>query len=142
VTDPHPRPIFARLTIVGLGLIGSSLARRARQDRLAAEVVAWDASKQVLARVAELGIVDRVADDAREAATGADCVVLCVPVGAMAQAASGLLPHMHAGAILTDVGSTKQSVIRELLPLLPDGVRLIPGRIPASPPFSTGDGPC
>ncbi len=139
MTDPHPRPIFARLTIVGLGLIGSSLARRARQDRLAAEIVAWDASKQVRARVAELGIVDRVADDAREAATGADCVVLCVPVGAMAQAARGLLPYMHAGAILTDVGSTKQSVIRELQPLLPDGVRLVPAHPLAGTEYSGPD---
>lgn len=119
-------PLFRRLCIVGLGLIGSSLARRAMQDGLAGELVAWDADPAVRGRVAALGIVDRVAIDARDAAEGADCLVLCVPVGAMAKAAAGLLPHLPPGAIVSDVGSTKQSVIRELLPLLPDGVHLVP----------------
>ncbi len=120
-------PLFDRLLIVGLGLIGSSLARRAVADpAIAREVVAWDASPSVRARVAELGIVHRVASGAAEAARGADCVVLCVPVGAMAAAAEALLPHMAPGSILTDVGSTKQSVIRGIVPLLPPGVSFVP----------------
>ena len=113
--------------MVGLGLIGSSLARRAFVDpAIAREVVAWDASPSVRARVEELGIVHRVASDPADAARDADCVVLCVPVGAMAAAAGTLLPHMATGSILTDVGSTKQSVIRGIAPLLRPGISFVP----------------
>ena len=120
-------PLFERLAVIGLGLIGSSLARRVRRDGIAGELVAHDASPAVRARVAELGIADRVAETAAEAAEDADCVVLCVPVGAMGPAASALLPHMRPGAILSDVGSTKQSVIETIRPLLPPGRRLRAG---------------
>ncbi len=139
MSPADPPPLFARLTIVGLGLIGSSLARRARQDRLAGEVVAWDASPQVRERVAALGIVDRVAGSEREAADGADCLLLCVPVGAMQAAASGLLPHLPPGAIVSDVGSTKQSVIRELAPLIPAGIHLVPAHPLAGTEYSGPD---
>ncbi len=133
-------PLFDRLLVVGLGLIGSSLARRAVADAaIAREVVAWDASEAVRARVAELGIVHRVAHDPAEAATGADCVVLCVPVGAMPAAAGALLPFMPAGAILTDVGSTKQSVIRGITPLLPPGIRFVPAHPLAGTEYSGPD---
>ncbi len=133
-------PLFDRLLVVGLGLIGSSLARRALADpAIAREVVAWDSSPAVRARVAELGIVHRVASDAAEAARDADCVVLCVPVGAMAAAAEALLPHMAAGAILTDVGSTKQSVIRAIVPLLPAGIRFVPAHPLAGTEYSGPD---
>ncbi len=133
-------PLFDRLLVVGLGLIGSSLARRAVADpAIARKVVAWDSSPSVRARVAELGIVHQVASDAAEAARGADCVVLCVPVGAMAAAAGALLPHMTAGAILTDVGSTKQSVIRALVPLLPAGIRFVPAHPLAGTEYSGPD---
>ena len=133
-------PLFDRLVIVGLGLIGSSLARRAVADpAIAREVVAWDASPAVRARVAELGIVHRVAADAPEAARDADGVVLCVPVGAMAAAAGALLPHMAPGAILTDVGSTKQSVIRAVEPLLPRGIRFVPAHPLAGTEYSGPD---
>ncbi len=132
-------PIFRRLCIVGLGLIGSSLARRVRQDRSVAEVVAFDADPAVRKRVAELGIADRVAETAQEAAEGADCLVLCVPVGAMGRAAADLLPHVPPGAVVTDVGSTKVSVIREVLPLVPDGVHLVPAHPLAGTEYSGPD---
>ncbi len=130
-------PLFERLTVIGLGLIGSSLARRARQQAgIAREVVAYDASAAVRARVAELGIAHRVAEAEADAVRDADCVVLCVPVGAMGAAASGLLPHMKAGAILSDVGSTKQSVIREIQPLLPPWVAFVPAHPVAGTEYS------
>ncbi len=133
-------PLFDRLLVVGLGLIGSSLARRAMADpAIAREVVAWDDSPAVRARVAELGIVHRVASDASDATRDADCVVLCVPVGAMAAAAGALLPHMAHGAILTDVGSTKQSVIREIEPLLLPGIRFVPAHPLAGTEYSGPD---
>ena len=133
-------PLFDRLLVVGLGLIGSSLARRAMADpAIAREVVAWDESPAVRVRVAELGIVHHVASDAAEAARDADCVVLCVPVGAMAASAAALLPHMAHGAILTDVGSTKQSVIRAIEPLLPPGIRFVPAHPLAGTEYSGPD---
>ena len=133
-------PLFEQLTVIGLGLIGSSLARRARQQAgIAREVVAYDANAAVRARVAELGIAHRVAETEADAVRDADCVVLCVPVGAMGAAASGLLPHMKAGAILSDVGSTKQSVIREIQPLLPPGVAFVPAHPVAGTAYSGPD---
>ena len=133
-------PLFERLTVIGLGLIGSSLARRAlQQDGIAGEVVAYDASPAVRRRVGELGIVHRVAQSEADAVRDADCVVLCVPVGAMGAAAAGLLPHMRPGAILSDVGSTKQSVIREIRPLLPPGVRFVPAHPLAGTEYSGPD---
>ena len=133
-------PLFEQLTVIGLGLIGSSLARRARQQAgIAREVVAYDANAAVRARVAELGIAHRVAETEADAVRDADCVVLCVPVGAMGAAASGLLPHMKAGAILSDVGSTKQSVIREIQPLLPPGVAFVPAHPVAGTEYSGPD---
>ncbi len=133
-------PLFDRLLVVGLGLIGSSLARRAFADpAIAREVVAWDANASVRARVEELGIVHRVALDPADAARDADCVVLCVPVGAMAAAAGSLLPHMATGSILTDVGSTKQSVIRGIVPLLAPGISFVPAHPLAGTEYSGPD---
>ena len=132
-------PLFERLAIVGLGLIGSSLARRVRQDGCAGELVAYDASPAVRARVAELGIADRVAETGADAVRDADCVVLCVPVGAMGSTAADLLPHMKPGAILSDVGSTKQSVIETIRPLLPDGIAFVPAHPLAGTEYSGPD---
>jgi len=138
-------PLFARLAVIGLGLIGSSVTRRAlhptpgQAQPIAGEVVAYDASPAVQARARELGIAHRVAEDAADAVRDADCVMLCVPVGAMGRVAAELLPHMKAGAILTDVGSTKQSVIREIRPLLPDGIAFVPGHPLAGTEYSGPD---
>ncbi len=132
-------PLFERLAIVGLGLIGSSLARRVRQDRCAGELVAYDTSLAVRARVAELGIADRVAETGADAVRDADCVVLCVPVGAMGSTAADLLPHMKPGAILSDVGSTKQSVIETIRPLLQGGIAFVPAHPLAGTEYSGPD---
>jgi cyclohexadieny/prephenate dehydrogenase len=127
IAAPEPdAPLFNRLVLVGLGLIGSSLARRAVADGIAREVVATDSSGAVCERVRALGIAHRVEQDPALAVRDADCVVLCVPVGAMAAAAAELAPHLRPGTILSDVGSTKQSVIREVVPLLPAGVHFVP----------------
>jgi len=134
------KPLFERLTVIGLGLIGSSLARRAmQQGTIAGEVVAYDASPAVRTRVAELGIAHRVADTEQEAVLDSDCVVLCVPVGAMAAAAAAIIPYMRTGAILTDVGSTKQSVIREIQPLLRPDLHFVPAHPIAGTEYSGPD---
>jgi cyclohexadieny/prephenate dehydrogenase len=122
-----PEPLFRRLALVGVGLIGSSVARVARQrGDIAGEIVATARSEATRARVRELGIADRVVATAEEAVDGADCVMLCAPVGAYAAIAQAIAPHLAPDAIITDVGSTKQSVIRDVGPLVPGGVHFVP----------------
>jgi cyclohexadieny/prephenate dehydrogenase len=120
-------PVFERLCLVGIGLIGSSIARvaRARGD-LARTVVATARRPETLARVRELGIVDVVEDDVAKAVAGCDGVILCVPVGAYAGVMAQIAPHLAPGCVLSDVGSTKGSVVRDLTPLLPPGIHLVP----------------
>ncbi|MBY0338383.1 MAG: prephenate/arogenate dehydrogenase family protein [Acetobacteraceae bacterium] len=120
-------PVFRRLCLVGAGLIGGSIARRARErGDLAGEVVVTARSAATLSRVRELGFADRVVEDAAEAVRGADGVILCVPVGAYAAVMRRIAPALEPGAVLSDVGSTKGSVVRDLAPLLPPGVHLVP----------------
>jgi cyclohexadieny/prephenate dehydrogenase len=133
-------PLFRRLALLGIGLIGSSVARIARERAdIAAEVVANARSEATLARVRELGIADRVEADPARAVEGADCVMLCAPVGAFAALAEAIAPHLAAGAILTDVGSTKQSVIRDVGPLVPAGVHFVPAHPLAGTEYSGPD---
>ncbi len=136
----QPSPVFQRLALVGVGLIGSSVARIARErGDLAAEVVVTDSSAAVLKRVAALGFADRIEDDAARAVAGADCVILCAPVGAYAAIAAAIAPHLAPGAIVTDVGSTKVSVIRDVGPLLPANVRFVPAHPLAGTEYSGPD---
>jgi cyclohexadieny/prephenate dehydrogenase len=123
---PLANPLVDRLAIIGLGLIGSSIARAARRLNVARMIVAGDAEAGVRARVGELGIVDVVAPTLAEAVEGADLVILCVPVGADAAVAQAIGPHLKAGAIVSDVGSVKSAVIGAIAPHLPPGVALVP----------------
>jgi cyclohexadieny/prephenate dehydrogenase len=133
-------PLFRRLALLGVGLIGSSVARVARvRGDIAAEVVANAHSAKTLARVRELGIVDAVEADPARAVEGADCVMLCTPVGAYASLAETIAPHLAPGTILTDVGSTKQSVIRDIAPFVPQGVHFVPAHPLAGTEFSGPD---
>ena len=133
-------PVFRRLTLIGAGLIGSSVARAARQrGTMAAEIVVHDSSEAVLARVAELGFADRIEPTLAAAVTGADAVMLCTPVGAAASIAAGMAPHLAPGAIVTDVGSTKLSVIRDVAPLLPPHVHFVPAHPMAGTEYSGPD---
>ena len=132
--------MFERLTLIGLGLIGSSVARRAMQcGTIAREIVACDASEAVCARVGELGLAHRVERDPRAAVLGADCVLLCVPVGVLGSVAALVMPHLANGAILSDVGSTKQSMLRDILPILRPDVALVPGHPLAGTEYSGPD---
>ena len=139
-----PDPVFKRLALIGAGLIGSSVARIAHErgragGDLAAEVVVTDSSAAVLERVTALGFADRVEPDLARAVQGADCVMLCAPVGAYAGIAAAIAPHLAPGAILTDVGSTKVSVIRDVAPLLPAGVHFVPAHPLAGTEYSGPD---
>jgi cyclohexadieny/prephenate dehydrogenase len=122
-----PEPIFERLCLIGVGLVGSSIARAARErGGIARCVVAHTRRPETLQRVRELGFADVVEEDAARAVSGADAVILCVPVGAYAGVMAQISPHLAPGCILSDVGSTKGSVIRDLAPMLPIGVTLVP----------------
>lgn len=132
-------PLFNRVTLIGLGLIGSSIARALRERKLAGHVVAADANAAVRDRVRALGIVDTVADDVGQSVQGADLIILCVPVGANANVASLIGEHLQAGAIVSDVGSVKGSVVRDVAPFLPDGVHFVPGHPVAGTEYSGPD---
>jgi cyclohexadieny/prephenate dehydrogenase len=133
-------PLFRRLTLVGIGLIGSSVARIARErGDIAGEIVVNARTAKTLDRVRELGFADRVEADVARAVEGADCIMLCAPVGAFADIATAIAPHLAPGAILTDVGSTKQSVIRDVGPLVPAGVHFIPAHPVAGTEYSGPD---
>ena len=121
------KPAFQRVAIIGLGLIGSSIALGARQQGLADEVVGYDGSGSVRKRAAGLDIVHKVCRSAKDAVTGADLIMFCVPVGVMGEVAKGISKHLSKGAIISDVGSVKTRVMEEIGPYVPDGVSLVPG---------------
>ncbi|MGV7122898.1 prephenate/arogenate dehydrogenase family protein [Sphingopyxis sp. 550A] len=109
----------AHVTIVGLGLIGSSIARAARERLPQVTVTGHDASAEVRAEARALGFCDSVADDPAAAVAHADLVILAVPVGCMAEAAAALAPGLRADAIISDVGSSKSGVADALAKALP-----------------------
>lgn len=117
---------FQRLALVGVGLIGSSIARAARAQKAARTIVATARSGATRRRVMELGIADQVTDTNAEAVEGADLVIACIPVGQSGTVAAEIAPHLSAGAIVSDVGSVKSSVLREMAPHLPSNVHFVP----------------
>ncbi len=119
-------PHFQRVTLIGLGLIGSSIAWAARRAGAAGEIVGHARTPATRARAAELGFCDRVADSAAEAVAGADLVILCVPVGACGPVAAEIGPHLAEGAVVSDAGSVKRAVIDAMCPHLPQNVHFIP----------------
>ncbi|OJX70327.1 prephenate/arogenate dehydrogenase family protein [Magnetospirillum sp. 64-120] len=119
-------PLFGTLCLVGIGLINSSIARAARKHGLASRIVTVDASEQACATARELGIVDVAGTDPALVAD-ADLVVVGTPVGAMAAVGAAIGPHLKTGCIVSDVGSVKSAVVRDLLPNLPEGVHFVPG---------------
>jgi cyclohexadieny/prephenate dehydrogenase len=119
-------PHFDRIALIGFGLIGGSIARAARAQGLAKEIVTTARSAKSRARVAELGIVDRVVETNVEAVKDADLVILCIPVGACGPVAAEIAPHLKAGVIVSDVGSVKASVVKDMAPHLPASAHFVP----------------
>ncbi len=117
---------FQRIAIIGMGLIGSSIARAARHRFPDVIIQASDSDTGVVARARELGLADSVAEHPAEVVEGAELIILAVPLGAFATVATAIAPHLAAGAIVSDVGSAKQTVIEALQPVLPESVHLIP----------------
>ncbi|MES0213362.1 prephenate/arogenate dehydrogenase family protein [Mesorhizobium sp. M0028] len=121
------KPMFEKIALVGIGLIGSSLARVICREGLAGHISIATRSPETLKRTQELKLGDHYTTDANEAVRGADLVIVSVPVGACGAAAEEIAPALKKGVILTDVGSTKASVIAQMQPLVPEGVHFIPG---------------
>ncbi len=121
------KPLFETVAFIGIGLIGSSLARVIRRDGLANRIVACARSDATLDKVMELGLADHVTKDLQEAASGADLIVLCTPIGTCGPIAEAIAPVLKPGQIVTDVGSVKQAVIAAIAPHMPQGVHFVPG---------------
>jgi cyclohexadieny/prephenate dehydrogenase len=132
-------PLFNRLALIGVGLIGSSIARAARSQGLVRSIVATARSPQTRRRVAELGLADQVVETNAAAVDGADLVIVCIPVGACGEVAKEIGPHLMAGATVSDVGSVKGSIVRDMAPHLPPNVHFVPAHPVAGTEYSGPD---
>jgi len=119
-------PIFEKLALIGIGLIGSSIARVAKKENLAGHISVSARTQESLDIATELGIADSVSLDQQAAVKDADMVIICAPVGAYEEIIQAVAPGLKQGAIVSDVGSVKQAVVRDLGPHIPEGVHLIP----------------
>ena len=133
------QPLFNRLALIGIGLIGSSIARAARAQGAARSIVATARSAATRRRVAEFGIADQVVETNAAAVEGADLVIVCIPVGASGAVAQEIAPHLQPGAIVSDVGSVKGAVLRDMAPHIPAGVHLMPAHPVAGTEYSGPD---
>ncbi|WP_439817179.1 prephenate/arogenate dehydrogenase family protein [Zavarzinia sp. CC-PAN008] len=119
-------PLFRRVALIGIGLIGSSMARAIRAQGLATEIVCAARSAETRAAALGLGLVESSYEDPAEAASGADLVVLCSPVGTYGAIAQAIGKVLEPGAIVSDVGSVKGAVVRDVGPHIPAGVHFVP----------------
>lgn len=122
-------PLFNKITIIGIGLIGSSLARVIKRDNLAQCLGCFDANPQYMQKALELGIVDEIYPDVTDSVKNADLIVLATPVGAYGEIVKKIAPFLAPQAIITDVGSVKQYTIKEIEANLPADidVSIVPG---------------
>src|ERR1700687_19653 len=132
-------PLFERLALIGVGLIGSSIARAARAQNVVRTIVATARSPATRRRVAELGLADQVVETNAAAVEGADLVIVCIPVGACGAVAAEIGPHLAPGATVSDVGSVKGAVLRDMSPHIPAGVHFVPAHPVAGTEYSGPD---
>lgn len=121
------KPQFDTVALIGIGLIGSSISHGIRRGGLARRITGHAKTEATRATAKRLGLVDEMFNTAAGAAEGADLVILCVPVGACGEVAAEIAGKLKRGAILTDVGSVKGAVVRDVGPHVPDGVHFVPG---------------
>ncbi len=119
--------MFDTVCLIGIGLIGSSLARVMRRDHLARHIIACARTDATLAKVSELGLADETSKDLGKAVENADLVVISTPIGTNGAIAETISAHLKQGAIVTDVGSVKQAVMAAITPHIPEGVHFVPG---------------
>lgn len=120
-------PLFRRVAFIGVGLIGSSMARRMKADGTGVEFVACARSEATRASAVELGVVSEAFEKPVDAVADADLVVIATPVGSYAEVAQAIAPALKPGAIVTDVGSVKQAVVDAISPHLKDKSVFVPG---------------
>jgi cyclohexadieny/prephenate dehydrogenase len=137
--QPLVEPIFEELAVIGVGLIGSSIARAARHRRAAGRIVLADRSIETLERAKALRLGDLVTDDLARAVAHADCVILCAPVGANEAIGRAIAPALKQGAIVSDVGSVKSAVVAALEPIVPKHARFVPAHPVAGTEYSGPD---
>ena len=118
---------FRKLALIGIGLIGSSIALAARRQGLVEVISIATRKQETLDQARDLELGDIYTLDAAEAVRGADLVILCTPVGAYEAIAKAIAPALEPGAIVSDVGSVKAHVVKVVAPHLPDTVSFIPG---------------
>ncbi len=119
-------PVFQRLALIGIGLIGASIALAARRGNLARHIAISTRSAATLKRAGELKLGDSYHADPAEAVRDADCVILCIPVGAYGGVVAAIAGALKPGAIVSDVGSVKGAVVEAVEPHLPAGVHFVP----------------
>ena len=117
---------FERVVLIGLGLIGSSLARAIKAHKLAGKIIGHARTNETREKSLALGFIDEAADSAGAAVQGADLVVIAAPVGVNGAIAEEIAPSLSPGAIVIDVGSVKQAVIEAVQPHIPKGVHFVP----------------
>jgi cyclohexadieny/prephenate dehydrogenase len=120
-------PHFKRMALIGVGLIGSSIALSARRAGLVDHIVGCARTARTREKAVELGIVDAMYEDPAVCVAGADLVIVCSHLGSYPAVGAAMAPGLAPGAIVTDVGSVKGCVARDLGPHIPDGVHLVPG---------------
>ncbi|MCC4297966.1 prephenate/arogenate dehydrogenase family protein [Aurantimonas coralicida] len=119
-------PLFQRVALIGIGLIGSSLAHNIRARKLAGHVAITTRRAATLARAEELGLGDSYHLDASDAVRDADLVILCVPVGSCGAVTKEIAGALKPGAIVSDVGSVKGAIVQQMQPHLPGHVHFVP----------------
>lgn len=129
-------PLFKKLTLIGIGLIGSSIAHACRRVQLVGEISITTRREETLEEARRLNLGDHYTLDMAEAVRDADLVIACIPVGACESVAKQISPHLKAGAIISDVGSVKGSVVKQMQPHLQDDVHFIPGHPIAGTEYS------
>ena len=117
--------MFEKIALIGIGLIGSSISHAARRGKLAKSIVGSARTPETVATAKRLGIIDEGFASAREAVRGADLVILCVPVGMCGPIAAEIADALEPGAILTDVGSVKAAICKDVAPHVPAGVHFV-----------------
>ncbi|MGE4529371.1 MAG: prephenate dehydrogenase/arogenate dehydrogenase family protein, partial [Rhodospirillaceae bacterium] len=136
MSETSPQPMFGTVAFIGIGLIGASLALAMKRHGMAGRIVAASRRQETLDTALRLGIADDVSTDIGTVVKDADLVMVCTPVGACGEIARAIAPHLKPGAIVSDVGSVKGAVIRDMKAALPPSVAFVPGHPLAGTEFS------
>lgn len=118
--------LYNRVAVIGLGLIGSSIARAIKKHGLAPHVIGMDTNASHVTYCLGEGIIDSAAASAADCVKDTDLVILCTPASTFQSILSGALPALKPGAVITDVASVKELPLQTIMPILPKGVAFIP----------------